>query len=91
MALIQFENVFKYYANKTVVAVNDLSLGIEAGEFLTLLGPSGSGKTTSLMMLAGFERPSLGTIRFDGVPIEALPAHRRNMGVVFHSHALSRI
>ena len=40
MALIQFENVFKYYANKTVVAVNDLSLGIEAGEFLTLLGPS---------------------------------------------------
>lgn len=88
MALIQFENVFKYYANKTVVAVNDLSLGIEAGEFLTLLGPSGSGKTTSLMMLAGFERPSLGTIRFDGVPIEALPAHRRNMGVVFQSHAL---
>lgn len=88
MALIQFENVFKYYAGKSVVAVDDLSLGIEAGEFLTLLGPSGSGKTTSLMLLAGFEQPSSGTIRLDGVPIETLPAHRRNMGVVFQSHAL---
>ena len=88
MSLIQFENVSKHYAGKTVVAVDSLNLGIEAGEFLTLLGPSGSGKTTSLMMLAGFERPSAGTIRFDGVPIETLPAHRRNMGVVFQSHAL---
>ncbi|MFN5827945.1 MAG: ATP-binding cassette domain-containing protein, partial [Rhodobacterales bacterium] len=88
MSLIQFENVSKHYDGKTVVAVDNLNLGIEAGEFLTLLGPSGSGKTTSLMMLAGFERPSAGTIRFDGVPIETLPAHRRNMGVVFQSHAL---
>jgi putative spermidine/putrescine transport system ATP-binding protein len=88
MSLIQFENVSKHYAGKTVIAVDNLNLGIEAGEFLTLLGPSGSGKTTSLMMLAGFERPSVGTIRFDGVPIETLPAHRRNMGVVFQSHAL---
>lgn len=88
MSLIQFENVSKHYAGKTVVAVDNLNLGIEAGEFLTLLGPSGSGKTTSLMMLAGFERPSAGTIRFDGVSIETLPAHRRNMGVVFQSHAL---
>jgi putative spermidine/putrescine transport system ATP-binding protein len=88
MSLIQFENVSKHYAGKTVVAVDNLNLGIEAGEFLTLLGPSGSGKTTSLMMLAGFERPSTGTIRFDGVSIETLPAHRRNMGVVFQSHAL---
>jgi putative spermidine/putrescine transport system ATP-binding protein len=88
VALIQFEKVFKYYAGKSVVAVDNLSLGIEAGEFLTLLGPSGSGKTTSLMMLAGFEQPSSGAIRFDGVPIERLPAHRRNMGVVFQTHAL---
>lgn len=88
MSLIQFENVSKHYAGKSVVAVDNLNLGIEAGEFLTMLGPSGSGKTTSLMMLAGFERPSSGTIRFDGVPIETLPAHRRNMGVVFQSHAL---
>jgi putative spermidine/putrescine transport system ATP-binding protein len=88
MSLIQFENVSKHYAGKTVIAVDNLNLGIESGEFLTLLGPSGSGKTTSLMMLAGFERPSAGTIRFDGVPIETLPAHRRNMGVVFQSHAL---
>lgn len=88
MALIQFENIFKYYGGRSVVAVDDLSLGIEAGEFLTLLGPSGSGKTTSLMLLAGFEQPSSGTIRLDGTPIEAMPAHRRNMGVVFQSHAL---
>lgn len=88
MALIEFEHVFKRYPGSPVAAVDDLNLHIEAGEFLTLLGPSGSGKTTSLMLLAGFEAPSEGTIRLDGTSIESLPPHQRNMGVVFQSYSL---
>jgi putative spermidine/putrescine transport system ATP-binding protein len=88
MALIEFERVFKHYPGSPAAAVDDLNLHIEAGEFLTLLGPSGSGKTTTLMLLAGFEAPSAGSIRLDGASIESLPAHQRNMGVVFQSYSL---
>lgn len=88
MALIEFEHVFKRYPGSTSAAVDDLNLHIEAGEFLTLLGPSGSGKTSTLMLLAGFEAPSSGTIRLDGMSIESLPAYQRNMGVVFQSYSL---
>ncbi len=88
MALIEFEHVFKRYPGSSNAAVDDLNLHIEAGEFLTLLGPSGSGKTTTLMLLAGFEAPSEGTIRLDGQSIESLPPHQRNMGVVFQSYSL---
>ena len=88
MALIEFEGVSKRYAGGVAPAVDDLNLHIRAGEFLTLLGPSGSGKTTTLMLLAGFEAPSAGTIRLDGAPIQSLPPHRRNMGVVFQSYSL---
>jgi putative spermidine/putrescine transport system ATP-binding protein len=88
MALIEFEHVFKHYPGSPAPAVDDLNLHIEAGEFLTLLGPSGSGKTTTLMLLAGFEAPSAGSIRLDGASIESLPAHQRNMGVVFQSYSL---
>ncbi|MFZ4479249.1 MAG: ABC transporter ATP-binding protein [Rhodoferax sp.] len=88
MALIEFEHVFKRYPGSPAPAVDDLNLHIEAGEFLTLLGPSGSGKTTTLMLLAGFEAPSAGSIRFDGASIESLPPHLRNMGVVFQSYSL---
>jgi len=88
MALIEFEHVFKRYPGSSNAAVDDLNLHIEAGEFLTLLGPSGSGKTTTLMLLAGFEAPSSGTIRLDGKSIESLPPHQRNMGVVFQSYSL---
>ena len=88
MALIEFEGVFKQYPGSPTAAVDDLNLHIEAGEFLTLLGPSGSGKTTTLMLLAGFEAPSAGSIRLDGASIESLPPHQRNMGVVFQSYSL---
>ncbi|NKE67635.1 ABC transporter ATP-binding protein [Ramlibacter sp. RBP-2] len=88
MALIEFDGVCKRYPGSHAAAVDELNLHIESGEFLTLLGPSGSGKTTTLMLLAGFEAPSSGAIRLDGVPIERLPPHLRNMGVVFQSYSL---
>lgn len=69
-------------------AVEDLSLDIGAGEFVSLLGPSGSGKTTLLMMIAGFETPSDGSIWVGGRQVDRLPPHKRDMGVVFQNYAL---
>jgi putative spermidine/putrescine transport system ATP-binding protein len=83
---IHFDKVTKAFGPLRVV--DNLDLRVEKGEFLSLLGPSGSGKTTMLMMLAGFEDPTEGAIWLDGVRIESLPSHRRNMGVVFQSYAL---
>jgi putative spermidine/putrescine transport system ATP-binding protein len=71
-----------------VVAVADVSLAIERGEFITFLGPSGSGKTTCLMMLAGFEQPDRGEIYIDGQPVVRVPPYRRNVGMVFQNYAL---
>ena len=84
---VRFERVSKTYGG-IVRAVDDLSLDVMRGEFLTLLGPSGSGKTTVLMMLAGFETPSSGTIALDGRRIDNLPANRRGIGMVFQNYAL---
>jgi putative spermidine/putrescine transport system ATP-binding protein len=69
-------------------AVADLSLTIPPGELVVLLGPSGCGKTTTLRMIAGFLQPTGGDIRLDGRSILPLPAHRREMGIVFQSYAL---
>ena len=69
-------------------ALNDLSLDIGRGEFLTLLGPSGSGKTTFLMILAGFVQPSDGKLFSDGVDITDRPAEQRAAGMVFQGYAL---
>lgn len=85
--LVQFAGVRKTYDGETLV-VRELDLGIQRGEFLTLLGPSGSGKTTTLMMLAGFETPTAGEILLDGHPITRTPPHRRNFGMVFQNYAL---
>ncbi|MDZ7842280.1 MAG: ABC transporter ATP-binding protein [Gammaproteobacteria bacterium] len=70
------------------MVVEDLSLSIEQGEFVTLLGPSGSGKTTVLLMLAGFVDPSAGSILLNGRSLAEVPPYRRNMGVVFQNYAL---
>src|SRR5690606_497464 len=85
-AFIEFQRVTKNFGAVTVV--DRLDLQIAKGEFLSLLGPSGSGKTTILMMLAGFERPTSGSILLADRPITHLPPHRRQMGVVFQNYAL---
>ena len=72
----------------SVRAVDDLSLQLAKGEFLSLLGPSGSGKTTTLMMIAGLLQPSAGEILLEGRPITSLPPYKRNIGVVFQNYAL---
>src|SRR5574344_1000772 len=84
---VQFENIQKSYDGKSLI-VKDLNLDIQHGEFLTLLGPSGSGKTTSLMMLAGFETPTSGTIELAGRSLDDVPAYKRNIGMVFQNYAL---
>ncbi|MGE0847223.1 MAG: ABC transporter ATP-binding protein [Flavobacteriaceae bacterium] len=85
--IITFSGVTKSYDGVTDV-VKELDFEVARGEFLTLLGPSGSGKTTILMMLAGFEEPSRGEITFGGRRLNNVPAHKRNIGVVFQNYAL---
>ncbi|MBN9031853.1 MAG: ABC transporter ATP-binding protein [Rhizobiales bacterium] len=83
---IRFDQITKFYG--ALCVVENLTLGIEKGEFVSLLGPSGSGKTTLLMMLAGFEAPTSGEIVVNGLAINGVPTHKRDMGVVFQSYAL---
>ena len=85
--IVRFVGVSKSFDGSKRV-VDDLSLEIRRGEFLTMLGPSGSGKTTSLMMLAGFEDVSRGDILIDGRSMRGVPPYRRNIGMVFQNYAL---
>ena len=71
-----------------VTAVDDVSLEIQEGEFLSLLGPSGCGKTTTLRMLGGFEEPTSGSIYFGETNVTDVPPHRRDVNTVFQSYAL---
>jgi putative spermidine/putrescine transport system ATP-binding protein len=83
---LEVVSVSKSYGGPDVV--RDVTFDLPQGEFLTLLGPSGSGKTTTLLMVAGFERPTRGDIRVAGRSILDDPPQRRNFGIVFQSYAL---
>lgn len=84
--IISFENITKRYGK--VVAVDNVSLTIEEGEFFSLLGPSGCGKTTLLRMLAGFEVPTDGRILIDGQDVSQIPPNKRPVNMVFQSYAV---
>jgi spermidine/putrescine transport system ATP-binding protein len=71
-----------------VIAVDNISLDVNRGEFFSLLGPSGCGKTTTLRMIGGFELPDAGAIELGGVNVAGLPPHRRDVNTVFQSYAL---
>jgi spermidine/putrescine ABC transporter ATP-binding subunit len=83
---LELKNLTKAFGSH--LAVDRVSLTIAAGEFVALLGPSGSGKTTTLMMIAGFVAPDHGEVHIGGVDVTALPAHRRNLGMVYQNYAL---
>lgn len=84
--LLELNSVRKYFAS--VAAVDNVSLSVAEGEFVTFLGPSGSGKTTTLMMIAGFLKLSGGRIMLAGQPLDPLPPYNRNIGMVFQHYAL---
>jgi ABC-type Fe3+/spermidine/putrescine transport system ATPase subunit len=86
MAAISIDSLSKSY--QQVTALDDISIEFREGEFFALLGPSGSGKTTLLRSIAGFVLPDSGSIRFDGQPVENIPVHRRDIGMVFQNYAL---
>jgi multiple sugar transport system ATP-binding protein len=86
MAKITIDGVYKLFGD--VRAVDDVSLEVADGEFLVLVGPSGCGKTTTLRMIAGFERPTYGTIAIGERVVNRVSPKDRNLAMVFQSYAL---
>ncbi len=86
MAFLELKGIQKRFGD--VAAVQDFELAAERGEFVSFLGPSGCGKTTTLRMIAGFERPTAGSIAIDGKDVTHQAPNQRNVGMVFQSYAL---
>jgi len=86
MAYLELDQVGKQFGAQTVV--DDFSLAVVKGEFISFLGPSGCGKTTTLQMVAGFLDPTRGAIRLEGRDLIAVHPARRGLGIVFQSYAL---
>ena len=86
MATVTFDNVTKKYGD--VLAVNDLNLAINDGEFMVLVGPSGCGKTTSLRMIAGLEEITAGELKIGDRVVNDVPPKDRDIAMVFQSYAL---
>ena len=83
---ITIRGITKTYGD--IFALDDASLDVKSGEFITLLGPSGSGKTTLLMVLAGFTRPDRGSLMFGTAEVIRTAPHKRDVGMVFQNYAL---
>ena len=92
MAYLSLQNLNKSFPARggsgEVLAVNNVNLDIQQGEFVTLLGPSGCGKTTTLRLIAGFEFPTSGQIILDGKDVAPLSPDKREMSMVFQSYAI---
>jgi len=86
MSNLTFDSIHKAFGSN--VALHSLDLDVHQGELISLLGPSGCGKTTALRIAAGFEFADRGTISLAGQDISDVPAHKRNMGMVFQSYSL---
>jgi putative spermidine/putrescine transport system ATP-binding protein len=86
MAFLELSNLEKVFGTNRVVT--DFTMGIEKGEFVSLLGPSGCGKTTVLRMVAGFETPTSGAIRIDGQDVTGQRTNQRAIGMMFQAYAL---
>src|SRR6266576_456358 len=86
MAYLELDRVGKQFRAQTVV--DDFSLAVGKGEFVSFVGPYGCGKTTTLQMIAGFLDPSCGAIRLEGKDLTAVRPARRGLGIVFQSYAL---
>lgn len=84
--IIQAEHITKSFDTKVVL--DDVSLNIRKGEFVTILGPSGCGKTTLLRMIGGFETPTKGKILLDGKDVTSIPPYKRPLNTVFQRYAL---
>ena len=83
---VELRSVTKYYGS--LAAVDDVSLQVRQGEFLSLLGPSGCGKTTTLRMISGSEQPDLGEVVIGGENAVGIPPYKRNVNTVFQAYAL---
>jgi len=86
MADVELRGITKKYDDVTVV--DNISLEVNEGEFLSFLGPSGCGKTTTLRMIAGFEEPTKGSVYIKGKLVNEEPPYMRNIGMVFQNYAL---
>ncbi len=88
MGTVRLENLRKEFDAGDIVAVDDVSLTVEDGEFLTVVGPSGCGKSTTLRMVAGLERATGGRVHIGGADVTDLGARKRDVAMVFQNYAL---
>ncbi|MBM3504444.1 MAG: ABC transporter ATP-binding protein [Alphaproteobacteria bacterium] len=86
MTTVELKKVAKRYGQ--TAAIDGVSLAIAKGEFVTLLGPSGCGKTTTLRVVAGLVESDAGSVSLGNIDVTNIPTHKRNIGMVFQSHAL---
>ncbi|MCU4754224.1 ABC transporter ATP-binding protein [Halobacteria archaeon AArc-curdl1] len=86
MSFLEINSLRKVFGD--TVAVDDVSLTVEEGDFITVVGPSGCGKTTTLLNVAGLQAPTSGSIELKGRDLTDLPAYKRDIGVVFQDYAL---
>ncbi|MBQ1707788.1 MAG: ATP-binding cassette domain-containing protein, partial [Bacteroidales bacterium] len=84
--IIRLEHISKSFGDKKVL--DDISLEVKRGEFVTFLGPSGCGKTTTLRLIAGFGKPDEGTVTMEGKVINDVPPYKRKLNTVFQRYAL---